>query len=169
VSPRLVVTMLVALALAAGCGGEPERVAAPPVPQGDFGPTEPGSGPRKRPVAPPLARPSAAVASALAGGAVGVVGVEGDIGVRPRSLEVSADGTLEGLEWASWTDRSAEGQGRLRLRDCNPTCANGSLDSLDATVRLSQPRLCEGATYFDRAEVTIPGAEPPTTYVRAPC
>jgi hypothetical protein len=166
---RAAVIALAAGLLLAGCGGEPEQAAGPPVPRGDFGPTEPGTGPRKRPVAPPLAKPSTPVASALAGGAVGVVGVEGDIGVRPRSLEVSADGTLEGLEWTSWTSRSAEGRGSLLLRDCDPTCANGSLDELDAAVRLSQPRPCGRATYFDRAEVTVHGAAPPTTYVRAPC
>jgi hypothetical protein len=166
---RLVAVAVIGVVLVAGCGGAEEQPAAPAVPQGDFGPTEPGSGPRKRPVAPPLQQPSDAVAGALAGGAVGVVGVEGDIGVRPRSLEVSADGTLRGLEWESWTDRSAEGRGRLVLRDCDPTCANGSLDAFEATVRLSQPRPCGRATYFDRAEVTVHGAAPPTTYVRAPC
>jgi hypothetical protein len=166
---RLVAVVVTGVVLVAGCGGEEEQPAGPPMPRGDFGPTEPGSGPRKRPVAPPMQQPSAAVAGALAGGAVGVVGVEGDIGVRPRSLEVSADGTLQGLEWTSWTGRSAEGRGRMLLRDCDPTCASGSLDSLEATVRLSQPRLCGRATYFDRAEVTVHGAAPPTTYVRAPC
>ena len=95
--------------------------------------------------------------------------MEGDVGVRPRSLEVSADGTLEGLRWSRWADTGAEGRGRLRLRDCDPTCASGDVKALAATVRLSGPRLCGRATYFDRAEVAVEGEGPPATYVRAPC
>ena len=108
--------------------------------------------------------------SALAGGKVGVVGVEGGIGVQPRSLEVSADGTLEGLEWATWTTTPpGGGAARCALRDCDPTCATGSLDELEATVRLSRPLPCGGARYFDRAVVRSTRTPPPETYVRAPC
>jgi hypothetical protein len=167
---RLAAIGVMALLLA-GCGGSAEETAsAPPPPQGDFGPTQPGKGERKRPAAPPLGKPAAAVAQALAGGTIGVVGVEGDVGVRPDELEVSADGTLEGLKWSDWSDSTARGTGELRLRDCDPSCASGGIDTLEATVELSSPRLCGRATYFDRARITIAGGEPaPTTYVRAPC
>ena len=163
---------ILALALAvAGCGASDERPerAAAPLPKGDFGPTEPGTGTRARPDAPPLAKPAAEVAAALAAGTVGVVGVEGRVGVRPRALEISADGTLAGLRWEDWGDSSAVGSGTLRLRDCDPTCASGNIDELPATVRLSAPRLCGRATYFDRARVEVSAAAPPATYVRAPC
>jgi hypothetical protein len=159
---------LLALALG-GCGAGEQEAAGPGLPQGDWGPAKPGTGERKRPAAPPLQDPSSAVAQALAAGATGVVGVEGVVGVRPRTLEVSADGTLEGIEWQSWNDRSAEGRGRLRLRDCDPTCASGGIRRLEATVRLSQPRLCGRATYFDRAEILLDGGREPQAYVRAPC
>ncbi len=159
-----------ALTLLAGCGGSAEEQAsATKMPKGDFGPTKPGKGEFKRPEAPPLEKPSAAVASALAGGAVGVVGVEGDVGVRPRSLDVSSDGTLEGLTWKDWGDSSAAGTGELRLRDCDPTCASGSIETYKATIRLSSPRLCGRATYFDKARVEIGEDIPPRNYVRAPC
>jgi hypothetical protein len=163
-----VVIGIVALALA-GCGAEELASGTPPAPKGDFGPTEPGTGTRARPDAPPLAKPSAPVAAALAAGTVGVVGVEGDVGVRPRALEISADGTLSGLRWEEWGDGSARGAGTLRLRDCDPTCASGNIDAFPATVTLSSPRLCGRATYFDRARVEVSDAAPPTTYVRAPC
>ncbi len=159
---------LVAVALA-GCGADERPAGPPPAPKGDFGPTEPGTGTRARPQAPPLAQPSAAVAAALTAGAVGVVGVEGDVGVRPRALEISADATLAGIRWERWSAGSAAGRGTLRLRDCDPTCASGNIDEFAATVRLSGPRLCGRAAYFDRAQVEVSDAAPPTTYVRAPC
>ena len=162
--------ILLALALTGcGAGDEPERVAAPAVPRGDYGPEQPGSGERARPVAPPRRAPSAAIASALAGGTVGVVGVEGAVGVRPDTLDVSADATLEDLRWARWDSRGAAGAGTLRVRDCDPTCASGGHDELPAIVRLSAPRLCGRATYFDRAGVVLDGADAPAAYVRAPC
>ena len=169
--------MILVLVLAlAGCGETEERgqAAAPPVPKGDFGPDQQGSGERARPVAPPRKAPSATVAAELDAGTIGVVGVEGVVAVRPSSLDVSADGTLEDLRWERWGSGSAEGTGTLKLRDCDPSCASGGRDSFAATIRLSSPRLCGRATYFDRAEVELDAAGEaaegdPTTYMRAPC
>jgi hypothetical protein len=100
-----------------------------------------------------------------------VIGVEGAVGVRPSALAVSADGTLEDLRWRRWDATGAEGAGTLRLRDCDPSCASGGIDSIPATVRLSAPRLCGRATYFDRARVEVDAGDTPNpaTYVRAPC
>ena len=160
--------ILVAIALG-GCGGSERAARTGGAPRGDFGPERPGSGERARPVAPPRKAPPAAVASALAGGTIGVVGVEGAVGVRPRTLDVSADARLAGLRWERWDSTGAEGAGTLRVRDCDPTCASGGRDEQPATVSLSAPRLCGRATYFDRARVELDGAPAPTTYVRAPC
>jgi hypothetical protein len=165
---RLAACGLVA-ALLAGCGGGQEAAAPPPVPTGDLGPTASGQGELPRLPAPPTKRPSAAVARELASGVIGVVGIEGDVGVRPKQLLVSSDGTLQALRWSGWGDSRATGTGQLRLRDCNPNCASGGIDMVKATVELSSPRLCGRATYFDRAIVSLPGEKPPATYVRAPC
>ena len=168
--------LILALALAlggCGAGGSDEREAgaARPLPKGDWGPERPGSGERERPVAPPRNAPPAAVASALEAGAVGVVGVEGAVGVEPSTLDVSADGTLEDLRWERWGAGSAEGTGTLKVRDCDPSCATGGKDSYPAVIRLSQPRLCGRETYFDRARVEVDAGNTPmpTSYVRAPC
>ena len=169
-----IAAVILALALAlGGCGsGEREQAAsAPPVPQGDWGPGQPGSGERARPVPPPRKAPAAAVASALEAGTVGVIGVEGAVGVRPSTLEVSADGTLEDLRWERWDARGAVGAGTLEVRDCDPSCASGGKDAYPATITLSAPRLCGRASYFDRARVELAAGDLPTpaTYVRAPC
>ena len=171
---RAAAILVLAIAIG-GCGAsdEGESTAARPAPKGDWGPTEPGTGERKRPVAPPRKAPPAAVARLLDAGTVGVVGVEGAIAVRPRTLDVSADGVLEDLSWDRWDDRGAEGTGVLEVRDCDPTCASGGRDSYLATIRLAQPRLCGRATYFDTARVVLDDAPEsagePATYVRAPC
>jgi hypothetical protein len=177
---RCVLVILVVTALA-GCGGSeaPQPAAgagANPVPKGDFGPVQRGSGERARPVAPPRRPPSSSIASALAGGTVGVVGVEGEVGIRPRRLLVAANGAITGLQWERWGDVDALGSGTLAVPDCDPTCASGGMDRRHATVRLSSPRLCGGATYFDRARVELDGAPgaggaggDPLSYVRAPC
>lgn len=170
--------ILVLALVLGGCGasGEQTATSAKLAPKGDWGPSEPGTGERKRPVAPPRKAPSSAVASLLDAGTVGVVGVEGAIGVRPRTLDISADGVLEDLSWERWDDRGAEGTGTLKVRDCDPTCASGGRDFYLATIRLSQPRLCGRATYFDAARVELDdapasaeGRAGPTSYVRAPC
>ena len=170
---RAAAILVLAIALG-GCGASSgEQAATSAKPKGDWGPTEPGTGERKRPVAPPRKAPPAAAARLLDAGTVGVVGVEGAIGVRPRTLDVSADGVLEDLSWDRWDDRGAEGTGVLEVRDCDPTCASGGRDSYLATIRLAQPRLCGRATYFDTARVVLDdapeSAEEPATYVRAPC
>jgi hypothetical protein len=162
--------VILAAVLLAGCGGERESASQPPpMPKGDFGPVKPGKGERARPVAPPSRKAPAAVAAELAGGAVGVVGVDGAIGIRPPKLAVSSDGTLEDLKWSSWGSTAAVGGGRLRVLDCDPTCAGGGIEHVSVKVRLSAPRLCGAATYFDRAVLTGGGANPPASYVRAPC
>jgi hypothetical protein len=167
---RLLACLGVAAVVLAGCGSDREApAAAPTAPPGDYGPSEPGSGPRKRPVEPPRKDPSATVAAALAAGQVGVVGVEGAIGVRPRSLDVAADGALEDITWKAWSPQGAEGSGRLRERDCDPSCASGDIDHVDATVTLSRPRVCGRASYFDRAVVRVSRGRQPQSYVRAPC
>ena len=167
---RLLACLCAAALLLAGCGADGERqAAAPTAPPGDYGPKEQGSGPRKRPDAPPRKTPSAAVAAALAAGQVGVVGVEGAIGVRPKAIDVAADGTVEEIEWKSWGPRGAVGSGELRSRDCDPTCASGNIDHLAATITLSRPRACGRASYFDRAVVRVDAGPQPQSDVRAPC
>jgi hypothetical protein len=167
---RFFVILVVALLTGCGGGGEKEAVRqAPPRPKGDFGPVKPGSGERARPVAPPSRKPAAAIAAALDAGTVGVVGVDGTIGVRPATLDVSSDGKLERLRWSGWGSSAATGTGKLRVLDCDPTCAGGGVKVLDAKVELSEPRLCGRATYFDRAVVSAGGESPPASYVRAPC
>jgi hypothetical protein len=173
------IAFVVSAALLAGCGVTPdERVVNPGGPRLDahvYGPAH-ASPDVAIPVARPRARPaSPAVTAALASGVVGVVDASGRVGVRPRTLETSSDAELRDLRWQRWDAAGARGSGRLRILDCDPSCALGRVRSLAATIRLSAVRECGGRFYFDAAAVRIdPAASPvrgaqPASYVRAPC
>jgi hypothetical protein len=168
--------LCVALALA-GCGAGDDGATATPVASLDpnvYGPktTAPDV---PVPIPRPHARPaSPVVARALAAGVVGVVDWAGTVGVRPRALETSADGSVTRLTWLRWGPSGAVGRGELHAATCNPNCAVGPEKVLPATVTLSTVRTCDGRRYFDAAAVHIAADSPfegrqPAAYVRAPC
>jgi hypothetical protein len=169
--------LCVAVALA-GCGAAEDGSAAKPVASLDpsiYGPKT-SSPDAAVPIPHPHARPaSPAVARALAAGVVGVVDWSGHVGVRPRVMETSTDGTVKGLTWLRWGPSGAVGRGKLEMRYCNPNCAVGPTKVAAATVTLSSVRTCGGRRYFDVASLRIPPAESPAegrqpvAYVRAPC
>ena len=129
----------------AGCGVLGRRAAAAPrrLPKGDFGPTEPGPGERKRP-APPAKQPVGGRRAGAGRRRGRRVGVEGDVGVRPAQLEVSADGTLR----AAASGSSWERLGGDRHRD-SCACATATRPAPRAASTSSRrswssprPRLC---------------------------
>ena len=97
----------------------------------------------------------------------------GVIGVRPTVLDTAQRRAVESLTWSRWGDDGAVGAGELRIRDCQPTCAQRPhARRSPATVTLTGVRECRGRRYFEGAEVARrPHAvgEQPATYVRAPC
>jgi hypothetical protein len=154
--------LLVALALA-GCGEIREPAAAPTVDMSKYGPRHAVAG---KTMAPP---PAPHLKGTLSAGAVGVVGVDGTVGVRPRRLDTASDARMVKLTWSSWTAGGAAGSGRLEVNDCQPTCATGHAKAVPATIALSDVRECAGRSYFARAVVKVAAAEQPASYVRAPC
>ena len=162
----------------AGCGAADDRPASTPMPSLDpnvYGPKT-AAPDVKLPIPHPHALPaSPLVARALAAGVVGVVDMEGHVGVRPRTLDTSKDGTLEGLTWLRWSPDGAAGRGELHVNSCNPSCAAGAIRTVPATITLSRVRMCDTRRYFDAAEVRIAAADnafdgqQPVAYVRAPC
>ena len=150
----------------AGCGSSDERAA---VDMSKYGPRHAVAGHRPPAPLPKLRPPAPDVARQLRAGTVGVVAVDGTVGIRPRALETAADAELQHLTWTQWTHTSAEGRGVLRVLDCQPTCAAGHARTVAATVRLSNVRSCAGRSYFGVAEVKVAAGEQPASYVRAPC
>ena len=99
---------------------------------------------------------------------LGVVDEAGNVGVRPRTMEVASDAELQDLRWIRWDATGASATGRLRELVCEPTCATGRPRFVPASVTLSSVRECRGRSYFDAAQLSVRG-EQPAVYVRAPC
>ena len=156
-APRMSLALLAAAALgvAGGCGGEPEVERGAPAqspPPVAATPEPPGGDLRVGP------------------GEIGVAGIDGRGGVRPERLEVARDLAVEALEWTAWEPAGARATGRARLLDCDPSCAQGSVDRVAATVELSDPVACPGGRFFSRARVRLEGTErQPASWVQAPC
>ena len=167
---RWIACVLCAVALG-GCGVLDDE--GPAVSQGPdpnvYGPPE--AVPRQPPEIPipQLHAPSEEVARELQAGEIGVVGMTGVIGVRPQAIETADDVRIESLKWSSWGAEGAVGEGEMRARECQPTCATGRTKSIPATVTLSGVRECRGRRYFEGAEVRVRTGDQPATYVRAPC
>jgi hypothetical protein len=165
-------------AVLAGCGAADDRPAATPMPSLNpnvYGPKQAAPDVRV-PIPHPHALPaSPVVARALAAGVVGVVDMEGHVGVRPPTLETSKDGTLEQVKWLRWGADGAAGRGELHVNTCNPSCAVGTAKTVPVTITLSDVRTCEKRRYFDAAVLQITAADnpfdgrQPVAYVRAPC
>jgi hypothetical protein len=77
------------------------------------------------------------------------------LAVRPRSLELTADGTLsvERMQWTSWGGSIASGSGNALYHGCTPNCAAAPTHAAVVAVSLSDVRKCGGKQYY--AGVTL--------------
>ena len=167
----LIGILLVALGLAA-CGAEEERpAAATPAATPTFDPATAGE--RAEPTkAARDARPGAELRARLDAGEVAVVDLQGRIGIRPRTLEFAKGGRLEDLEWSSWGDREAVASGRMTGVVCEPTCAQGTVITVPATISLTRPVACPAGRFFDRGRIEVESDDPAaqsTSWLAAPC
>jgi hypothetical protein len=163
----------------AGCGLGGEREAPRPVATVDDGVSAEDAARHAHALAPPLptpaalaARPDPALRARLDAGESALVDRVGRIGIRLRAIEFAKGGRLESVEWSSWTDRAAAGRGRLVGLVCDPTCAQGTLIEVPATITLSDPVACPAGRFFDRARIEVArgGVEAePTSWLAAPC
>ena len=168
---RLALVVVCAVVFA-GCGVLDDE--GPALSQGPdpkiYGPSE--AVPREAPEIPipRLDSPSKEVAQELEAGEIGVVGMTGVIGVRPKVLDTANDVRIEALTWSRWGSDGAVGEGEMRLRECQPTCAGGRT-KIDRRRRSRCPASgsAAGRSYFEAAEVRVTTGDQPATYVRAPC
>lgn len=70
--------------------------------------------------------------------------------VRPRSIQLTADGTLEayGISWSSWNGEVAIGHGTAEYHGCSPTCAQGKIHHAHVTIRVSQTVACDPTRHW---------------------
>jgi hypothetical protein len=162
-----------ALALfGAACGSSEDE--APPAPVATAPPPSAGSAATD---AEPTraaedARPGPRLKARLDAGEVALVDLVGRIGIRPRTLEFAKGGRMEDVEWSRWTDRGAEGSGRMVGLVCDPTCAQGTTITVPATITLSHPVACPVGRFFDRGRIEVASDDPDaqsTSWLAAPC
>lgn len=71
--------------------------------------------------------------------------------IRPATLYLSADGTLDVIHarWSSWGGATASAHGTAAYHGCTPDCAAGKEHRAAVTVRLSDPVRCHGTRYYN--------------------
>jgi hypothetical protein len=133
---------------AAGAGGEP-----------------PTTSPAAAATVQPL-RYGRGVRAGLAAGRVAVVDLTDRVGIEPLRMAVNSEQTLSGLRWSAWGEARATGRGQVETLICEPSCANGRLETSSAVIVLSSPRRCKRRSYYTRSSLTY--TEPKTGRIRAP-
>jgi hypothetical protein len=84
-------------------------------------------------------------------------GVDGGAHQRPRSLQLTGDGTLfvSGVQWSSWGGATATGSGNADYHGCTPNCATAPLNTALVSIRLSGVRVCSGRHYYSGVELRL--------------
>jgi hypothetical protein len=97
------------------------------------------------------------VAAASAASPVYFGGALGGAHIRPASVSLSADGTLEAsqVHWSSWGGSVATGDGLIEYHGCVPNCAQAPSHTVAGSVRLSHIRVCAGRRWYSQASVYV--------------
>lgn len=100
-------------------------------------------------------------ASATAAGTVYFAGAIGGRHVKPRTLELTADGTLEVLKvhWDSWGGATAGGRGRAEYHGCTPNCAAARDHHARVSIQLSRIRQCGSRSYYSHVQLILPSGK----------
>ncbi len=77
--------------------------------------------------------------------------------VKPRTLELTGDGTLEvsQVHWSAWGDPVAKGGGQAEYHGCTPNCASAPVHRAHVSIRLSNIRTCSGRQYYTHVRLTL--------------
>jgi hypothetical protein len=99
--------------------------------------------------------------SATAAGAVYFAGAAGGRHVKPRTLELSGDGTLEvfKVHWSSWGATTAGGRGQAEYHGCTPNCAAATDRHARVSIQLSRVRRCGSRSYYSHVRLTLPSGK----------
>ena len=76
---------------------------------------------------------------------------------RPRTLALSADGTLEvsNIQWNSWGGPIATGSGEAEYHGCIPYCGTAPVHYDAVKIRLSNIRQCSGRAFYTHVRLTL--------------
>jgi hypothetical protein len=84
-------------------------------------------------------------------------GTNGRAEVKPRSLWLTGDGTLDvfNVHWTSWGGPVATGAGLAKYHGCTPDCARGRQHQARVTIRLGVIRTCSGTAYYSKVSLYV--------------
>ena len=102
-----------------------------------------------------VAVPAAAAANVL------FADVNGNHVVRPKTLFLTGDGTLEVqfVHWSSWGGSAATGSGKAEYHGCTPDCAQAKVHHAQVTIALSKLKTCSGKQYYSHVALTLPSGK----------
>jgi hypothetical protein len=92
--------------------------------------------------------------------------------IRPRTLWLSADGSLEvmHIRWSRWGEKVAVGRGRATWHSCTPTCWQATVHHAKVTVHLWDVVGCGGQLYYNKVTLYRRRGKVPVWYQHwAPC
>ncbi len=99
-----------------------------------------------------------ALASTAAAATVYFTGADAGRHVRPRTLALTGDGTLEvsKVHWSAWGGMFARGSGEAEYHGCTPKCASAPVHHAHVSIRLSNIRSCGVRAYYTHVRLTLP-------------
>ncbi len=159
---------------AAGCSqlSPSSTPASTPTSQGQLGqaaPTSPASSASPSSQAPPVTQaptstPPSSASVPLTDFTVCVTPVvtcQGELKTQPAQIILSGDGTafVTDISWTGWGLPGATGAGTLKLDNCDPNCAQGSLSDYATSIVLSDPTAYgNGKQAYAEMNVDAPGS-----------
>lgn len=81
--------------------------------------------------------------------------------VKPKTLFLTGDGTLEvqSATWSSWGGANARGAGNAEWHGCTPNCAAAKVHHAHVTITLSNVKTCAGRKYYSHVALTLPSGK----------
>jgi hypothetical protein len=117
--------------------------------------------PVKRSVVLLLTLLSLLVVASAAAAEVQFAGADGGARVRPGTLFLTGDGTLDvfQVQWNHWGGSFATGHGTAEYHGCTPICASAPVHHAAVTVRLSAIRRCGKRSFYTHVRLTLPSGK----------
>ena len=114
-----------------------------------------GTSPTSAPSPPPATQPTSPAADFTVC-FTPTVTCNGEMKTKPTSIVNSGDGSVfvAGISWTNWGLAIATGSGTLKVDNCNPNCAQGTLTGYRATITVSD-LTPYGGTKQGYADMTI--------------
>jgi hypothetical protein len=81
--------------------------------------------------------------------------------VKPKTLFLTGDGTLEvqSVSWSGWGGSDATGSGKAEYHGCTPSCAQAKVHHAQVKITLSKIKTCSGKQYYTHVALKLPSGK----------